>query len=84
MIFFVTAVALLAAWCGAVIYIRFRPSSPEGPLNAPPELDLGTPLEPEPVVHGRLYHAVTYTAPVVVGVVVAVMFVVVMAPIFHS
>jgi hypothetical protein len=84
MIFFVTAVALLVAWCGAVIYIRLRPSAPEGPLNSPPELALGTPLEAEPVVHGRLYHTITYTAPVVVGVAVVVMFVVLMVPVFHS
>ncbi len=84
MIIFVTVIGLLIAWCGAVIYIRFRPSSPDGPLNAPLELDMGTPVEVHPVVHGRLYHVVTYAAPVVVGVGVAAMFVVTLAPLVHG
>lgn len=84
MMFFITPLVLLLAWCGAVIYLRLRPSAPTGPLNAPPNLELGTPVAMEPVIHGRLYHAVTYTAPVIVGIVVAVLFVVLMVPVFHS
>jgi hypothetical protein len=84
MMFFITPLVLLLAWCGAVIYIRLRPSAPDGPLNAPPHLEMSTPLTVEPVIHGRLYNTVTYVAPVVVGIVVAVTFVVLMVPVFHS
>ena len=82
MILFVTLAGLLVAWCGAVIYIRFHPSSQEAPILAPPELNLGTPLETQEVVHGRLYDAITYAVPAVVGVAVVVVFVVLMAPLF--
>lgn len=84
MMIWVTMAGLLVAWCAAVLYIRFRPSSPDAPLNTPIELDMGTPVEVQPVVHGRVYNIITYAAPVAVGIVVVIMFVVLMVPVFHS
>lgn len=84
MMFFITPLVLLLAWCGAVIYVRLRPSAPDGPINAPPNPETSTPVALEPVIHGRLYDTVTYAAPVVVGIVVVIMFVVLMVPVFQS